>query len=154
MSDCGITHSGLVIGISTTVANDDLDLSGFESLTYENLPSVGNAGDTGISQNIINYSTLDRTTICKGKGEANAGDPTIEALDVGSAALDLFEAAAVTSNGNNYAFKYEWPDGSIEYNRGLVTGPARMKGGNEDFKRIMFNLGFQQSPVVVEAPSV
>lgn len=153
MSDCGITHSGLVVSISTTAVNDDQDLSMFESLTYEDLPSVGSLGDTGVSQNIVNYSTLDRTVICKGKGEANAGDPTIEALDIGSAAMDLFNAAAVTSNKDNYAIKYEWPDGSIEYNRGLITGPQLMKGGNEDFKRVMFTCGNQQSPVVVEAPS-
>lgn len=153
MSDCGITHSGLVIGISTTVANEDLDLSGFESLSYEDLPSVGSLGDTGVTQNIVNYSTLDRTVICKGKGEANAGDPTIEGLDVPSAAKDLFEAAAVTSNKDNYAIRYSWPDGSYEYNRGLITGPQLMKGGNEDFKRIMFTCGNQQAPVVVEAPS-
>jgi hypothetical protein len=153
MSDCGITHSGLVIGISTTVENDDVDLSTVEGLSYENLPSVGNAGDTGVTQNIINYSTLDRQVICKGKGEANAGDPTIEALDVPSAALDLFVAAAATDNSDNYVIRYQWPDGSYEYNRGLITGPQRMKGGNEDFKRIMFTCGNQQAPIVVEAPS-
>jgi hypothetical protein len=68
--------------------------------------------------------------------------------------MDLMEAAAAYDNLNNYAFKFVWSDASEEYNRGLVSGPQRTKGGNEDFKHKIFTLGLQQPAEVVEAPSV
>lgn len=153
MSDCGATNFGGKFYISTTAQNEDLNQAQFANLTYEEVPNLGTSGDTGVSQNIISYSTWGRNVICKGKGEADAGSPDVEFLDVASAGMDLMLAAASVNNQNNYAFKYEWTDGSIEYNRGLVTGPTLMKGGNEDFKRVSFNLGLQQEPVLVAAVS-
>lgn len=153
MSDCGITNIGCTVAISTTTEDTDLDLSGFEALTYTQLPNIGTVGDTGITQNAVSYPTWDRQVLCKGKGQADAGDPTIEAQDVPSAGLDLFLAAAAFDNANAYAFRFEWPDGSVEYNRGLVMGPQRPKGGNEDFKRVVFTLGLLQPPEVAEGPS-
>lgn len=153
MSDCGATNFGGKFYISTTAQNEDLNQSQFANLTYEEVPNLGTHGDTGVSQNIISYSTWSRNVICKGKGEADAGSPDVEFLDVASAGMDLMLAAASVNNQNNYAFKIEWTDGSIEYNRGLVTGPTLMKGGNEDFKRVSFNLGLQQEPVSVAAVS-
>lgn len=154
MSNCGITNLAGVLSISTTATPDDLDASGFDGLVYTQLPNVGNIGDTGISQNVVNFPTWDRAVLCKGKGQADAGDPTVETLDVPSAGMDLFLAAAAYDNANAYAFKIIWSDDSIEYNRGLVMGPSRPKGGNEDFKRVIFTLGLLQPPVLVEAPSV
>lgn len=151
---CELTNFGGVFSVSTTaVGCDDLELSDFEALSYESVPNMGNHGDTGISQNLVNYSTWDRNVIRKGKGEADAQNPDVEFLDIPSAGLDIMLLAAGVSNTENYAFKVEWADGSIEYNRGLVTGPMRMKGGNEDFKRIQFSLGLQQEAVPVDAPS-
>ena len=149
MSDCGGTNFGGKFSISTTTQNDDLNEAAFAALTYTQVPNIGNFGDTGVSQNIVSYSTWDRNVICKGKGEADAGSPDVEFLDVESPGMDLLLTAASVNNQNNYAFKIEWADGQIEYNRGIVTGPTRMKGGNEDFRRISFNLGLQQEPVVV-----
>jgi len=48
---------------------------------------------------------------------------------------------------NNYAFKLEWPDGRIEYNRGLVGAPTFPKGANEDFAEAVFMLALNQEPV-------
>ena len=147
----GSTNFGGTFAISTTVANTDLTLSGFAGLTYTAVPNIGNHGDSGVSQNVVSYSTWDRNVTNKGKGEADAGSPTVEFLDVASAGMTLLLAAADVDNANSYAFKITWPDGSIEYNRGIVTGPARLKGGNEDFKRLSFNLGFNQVPVTTAA---
>lgn len=153
MSATGITNFSATFSISTTAENDDLDLSGFEALTYTQVPNVGNMGDTGINQNTVTYSTWDRQVLAKGKGEVDAGSPTIEFQDISNPGIDAMEAAAAASNANNYAFKIEWPDGSAEYNRGLVMGPSRPKGGNEDFKRLVFTLGLQQAAVIVAASS-
>lgn len=146
---CGITNYGGVFSISTTAENDDLNEAAFAALTYTEVPNLGNFGDTGVSQNIVSYSTWDRNVICKGKGEADAGSPDAEFLDEQSAGMDLMLAAASVNNQNAYAFKIEWADGAVEYNRGVVTGPTRMKGGNEDFRRVSFSLGMNQEPIMV-----
>ena len=154
MSSCGATNFGGVFHIATTASNDDLTLSEFEGLSYVEVPNLVTCDPTGITQNVVSDSTWDRPVVCKGKGEANAGDPNVEFQDTPSAGRDLIEAAAAYDNTNNYAFKFVWADASEEYNRGLVTGPQRTKGGNEDFKHVIFTLGLQQPPEVVEAPSV
>lgn len=154
MSQCGATNFGGKFFISTTPANDDLDLSGFEGLTYEEVPNLVTSDPTGITQNVLTDPTWDRAVVCKGKGQADAGSPNIEFQDSPSAGMDLLEAYAAYDNSNDYAYYFEWTDGSIEYNRGLFTGPQRTKGGNEDFKHVIFTAGNQQPPVVVEAPSV
>ncbi len=154
MADCGATNFGGVFAISTTTENDDLTISEFTALSYTDVPNLVTHDPTGVTQNIVSDSTWDRPVICKGKGEANAGDPNCEFQDAPSAGMDLIVAAAAYDNTSNYAFEITWADGSIEYNRGLVTGPQRTKGGNEDFKHVIFTLGLQQPPEVVEAPSV
>ena len=153
MASCGATNFGGTFSIATTSSNDDLSLSEFEGLTYTEVPNLATCDPTGITQNVVSDSTWDRPVVCKGKGEANAGDPNIEFQDTPSAGMDLMEAAAAHDNLNNYAFKFVWADGSEEYDRGIVTGPQRSKGSNEDFKHVTFTLGLQQPPEVVEAPS-
>lgn len=153
MSECGTTNFGGKFYISTTAENEVLNQAGFEALSYTEVPNMGTSGDTGYSQNIISYSTWSRTLVCKGKGEATANDPAVEFLDKASAGMDLMLSAADPLDQNNYAFYYEWADGSIEYLRGFVSGQTLMKGSNEDFKRISFTLGIQDVPIPVAAPS-
>jgi hypothetical protein len=152
MSDCGLTNNAGTFSVSTTAANSVLTESGFEALSYTQVPKMGTHGDTGVTQNGVIYSTWDNPVACKGKGEANAGDPTVEFLDVSSAGMDLMLAYAAVANANSYATKVEWADGSIEYNRGIIMGPTRPKGANQDFKRVIFTLGYNQEPVIVAAP--
>lgn len=147
MADCGTTNIGAVFSISDTPENDDLDLAGFQGLTYIEVPGMGTMGDTGVSQNIVSYSTWDNRVLCKGKGEADAGSPDLEFLDAPSAGIDAMDAAAAVDNQNEYAFRVVWADGFVEYNRGLVTGPTYMKGSNEDFRRRGYSLGMNQEPV-------
>lgn len=149
---CGSTNFAGKFYISSTVQNADLNLAAFAALTWVEVPNLGTFGDTGVTQNMVSYSTWGNNVVCKGKGEANAGDPDGEFLDVPSAGMDLMLAAASVNNQNNYAFKHEWADGSDEYNRGLVSGPSRLKGGNEDFKRVSFTFGMNQEPIAAEGP--
>ena len=149
----GITNFGGTFAISTTVENTDLaDETAFELLTYTDVPNVGSFGDTGVTQNVVSYSTWDRNVAAKGKGEADAGSPTVEFLDVSSAGMTALLAAAGVNVTDSYAFSITWPDGTIDFNRGIVTGPMRLKGGNEDFKRVSFTLGFSQTPVLGTTP--
>jgi hypothetical protein len=154
MSTCGATNFGGKFYISDTATNLDLTLSEFTGLTWVEIPNLVTSDPTGVTQNVVSDSTWDRPVVCKGKGEANAGDPNIEFQDVPSPGMDLLLAAAAYDNTDNYSFKFVWADASEEYNRGLVTGPQRTKGGNEDFKHVIFTLGLQQPPEIVEAPSV
>lgn len=144
----GITNFGGTFSITAIAANADVaDLAAYEALVYTQVPNVGSFGDTGVTQNVVSYSTWDRNVAAKGKGEADAGSPTVEFLDVTSAGMTIMLTNAAVDNSNSYAFKIEWPDGTTEYNRGIITGPQRMKGGNEDFKRVTFALGFSQVPI-------
>ena len=145
----GITNFGGTFAITAIAANADVaDLAAYEALVYTEVPNVGTMGDSGVSQNVVSYSTWDRNVAAKGKGEADAGSPSVEFLDVSSAGMTIMETNAAVDNSDSYAFKFEWPDGTTEYNRGIVTGPMRLKGGNEDFKRVSFNLGFSQVPIL------
>lgn len=151
MADCGTTNMGGVFSISDTIENDDLTESEFGALSWTAVPNMITHGDTGNSQNIVSQSTWDNPVLCKGKGETDAGSPDVEFLDVPSAGIDAMNSAATFDNHNNYAFRIVWGDGVIEYNRGLVTGPTRLKGGNEDFRRLSYSLGMVQEAVVDES---
>lgn len=141
----GTTNFGGKVYISPTAVNEDMDLTAFQAVNdWVQLPNVGEVGDTGTEQNIVDYPTWDRRVTAKAKGQANAGDPTVECLDVPSDGMDAFLTAAEPSNQNNYPTKIEWENGDIEYNRGMVTGPTLPKGNNEGFKRAVFTLANQQ----------
>lgn len=147
------TQSGDKFYISTTAQNNDLDdhaTTGFPGLTYTEVKKVGSIGEFGIATNIVTYDTLDQDVIEKGKGLTNAGDPAIEVAellaDPGQIAM---RAAGAVSNKDNYAFKIERTDGTVEYLRGLVTGPVTPGGRNEDFRLNVYTLGLNQVPLTI-----
>lgn len=147
------TQSGDKFYISTTAQNNDLDdhpTLGFPGLTYVEVKKVGSIGEFGIATNIVTYDTLDQDVIEKGKGLTNAGDPAIEVAellaDPGQIAM---RAAGAVANKDNYAFKILRTDGTVEYLRGLVTGPVTPGGRNEDFRLNVYTLGLNQVPLSI-----
>ena len=142
--------------VCATAQNSDLDAAGFAALTWVEVGSVASRGETGIITNMLTYDVWGDTVSQKAKGLTNAGDPDIEVArlptDPGQVIL---RTAGAVGNNNNYAFKELRADGavgetgSIFYNRGLVTGPKRPGGRNEDFDIEMFTLGLQQQEVIV-----
>jgi hypothetical protein len=80
-------------------------------------------------------------------------------LEVARIATDagqiLLRTAGAVGNNNNYAFKIQRADGvgggsgTIQYNRGLVGGPTRPNGANEDFDLEVFTIALQQEEIVV-----
>lgn len=137
-----------------------LNQAAFEALDWTEVSDVGSIGQTGTSENVVTYDTLATSVSQKQKGIANAGDPEIEVArsptDNGQKAL---RAAALTKY--NYAFKIEdadAPDASttntIYYNRGIITGPARPNGGNEDFILEVYTLGLNQKEIVVDPAAI
>lgn len=143
---------------SVPVAKPDvLDLAAFEAIaSWIEVGNVGSIGQTGTDTNMVSYDELSTDVTQKQKGISNAGDPEIEVArnptDVGQIAL---RAAAATRY--NYAFKIEDADApeagwsnTIYYNRGVVSGPFRPNGRNEDFILETFRLGLNQKEIVAD----
>lgn len=152
------TNMGRKTYISPTPQPDEMTLEDFEELAdWVEIKFVGNIEQTGTETNIIGYPTMDTKFEDKGKGISNAGDPTIECRYDGQDAGQIL-AAQLALTPHKYAFKFEWDDalttggtGTIEYNRGIITGPLNPNGGPEDFKLSVFTLGLVQQNFTVPA---
>lgn len=156
------TNAGSTLYVCATDQPDDLDASEYAALTWVQVTGVGSHGEAGTSTNILTYDTWDTEVAQKAKGISDAGSPDIEvARDPDDAGQVILRTAANTNL--NYAFKIERNDNpdpspgdgtpTIIYNRGLVTGPRRPFGRNEDFDLEIFSLALQQKEIVV-APTV
>ncbi|MCX5569600.1 hypothetical protein [Kaistia nematophila] len=154
------TNKGRKVYFCTTPQPANLDQSQFEALTWIEVGNVGSVGESGVNTNVVSYDELATDMTQKQKGISNAGDPTIECArnptDAGQVAL---RAAAVTKFF--YAFKFEdldAPDANhtntVYYNRGLIAGPTRPNGRNEDFILEVFTLGLVQREIVVNPQSL
>lgn len=152
------TNSGKKLFMCVTAQQIDLDATSFAALTWVQIKGVGSHGEAGTTTNILTYDTWDTDVVQKAKGMSDAGSPTIELarnhLDAGQ---DALRAAAGTNL--NYAFKIvgnDKPNSDVDstptiiYNRGLVAGPTRPLGRNEDFDLEVFTLGLQQREVIVD----
>lgn len=149
------THKNYKVYICTTPQPSPLNQGEYEGLDWVEIGNVGAVGETGMQTNIVSYDELATEVTMKAKGISNAGDPTIECArnptDVGQIAL---RAAAATNF--IYAIKFEANDApsvgytsSVYYNRGLVAGPTRPGGRNEDFQLEVYTLGLVQREIVV-----
>lgn len=125
----------------------DLDASGFAALSYTTIPNVITVGDTGVNQNIVNVQLWDNTLSEQQKGAATGAQFDITILDETSNGRTALDAAASVTDANNYAFKIEYSDGSIEYNRGVVAAPSFPKGANEEFATAVYTVAANQEPV-------
>ena len=142
--------------VSRTAQNTALDQAGFESVDWVLVGGVGSRGEMGRITNIINYDTWDDTVIQKAKGLTDAGTVDLEvARDANDEGQAILLAAAAVGNNDRYAFKEERSDGAggtvgtVIYNRGLITGPRRPGGRNEDFDLEIYSLGFDQEELVI-----
>jgi len=153
------TNAGAMIYICATAQPADLNLVAYEALTWVLISNVGNHGETGSNTNILTYDSWDTAVIQKAKGMTDAGSPEIEvARIVTDAGQILMRTAGAVGNSASYAFKMERNDSpevggsnTILYNRGLVTGPVRAHGRNEDFDLETYTLGLVQAEVVDDA---
>ncbi|MBO7735342.1 MAG: hypothetical protein J6S67_22440 [Methanobrevibacter sp.] len=146
--------------VCATPQNNNLTQSDYESLIWTLISKVGNVGETGKSTNVLTYNTWDTEVADKAKGITDAGSPTIEcAREPDDAGQEILRAAAAVGNNNKYAFKEVRADGplggtgTIFYNRGIVAGPTRPNGGNEDFDLEVFTLGLVQEEIIVKPTS-
>lgn len=141
---------------SDPVGDTDLLLADYEALNWVEVAGVGSRGEMGKTTNILTYDTWDSVVVQKAKGMTDAGTVSLELArkptDPGQLIL---RAAGAVGNNNNYAFLERRADGTTKtngthiYNRGLVGGPTRPGGRNEDFDLEVFTLGLQQEEIVV-----
>lgn len=125
----------------------DLAASGFGALSYTTVPNVITVGSTGVDQNIVTQPLWDNTLSRQQKGAATGAQFELTILDESSDGRTALDAAASISDANNYAFKITYSDGSIEYNRCVVSAPSYPKGGNEEFAQATYTLASNQEPV-------
>ncbi len=149
------TNAGSKLYVCATAQQNDLEQADYEALTWVEIKAVGNYGETGSKTNILTYDTWDTIVTQKAKGITDAGSPTIELarLPTDPGQMILRE---ISRQNLNYAFRtvrndpaVEGGTGTIIYNRGLVTGPTRPGGKNEDFDLEVFTLGLNQLEIVV-----
>lgn len=142
------THSNISFAISTTAQNSDLTLLEFAGLTYTSVGSVGSIPERGINTNMLSYDTVNTLVSKKAKGITDAGTGTLECArnssDFGQIAMT---AAGQPDNFDSYAFRIVKQDGTVEYARGLVSGPNYPGGRNEDFDIANYTIAYQQAPL-------
>ena len=138
--------AGATFFISTTAENTDLaDATAYNALAYTEVKNVGSIGVMGTETNVLTYDTLDTVVAQKAKGIANAGDPEIEvARDAADAGQIAMIAAGLPSVVDAFAFKIVMLNGDKFFNRGLVLGPTRPGGRNEDFDLDVYKLALVQ----------
>lgn len=154
------TNAGGRLYVCAVPQNSDLTQSQYEALAWTPVTGLGNFGEAGTSTNVLNYDTWDMSVVQKYKGMDDAGSPEVEFIRKPTdAGQNILRAAARTKN--NYAFKMERPDkvtgtgtGTIIYNRGIVTGPRRPFGRNEDFDLEVYTFGLNQLEIVVNPTGV
>ncbi|MGU3575639.1 hypothetical protein ACLBWZ_08900 [Brucellaceae bacterium C25G] len=152
------TNMGRKTYVSKTPQPAEMSLDDFEALTdWLEVRFVTEIGESGVNTNILSLPVMDTKFTEKGKGISDAGDVAItvryDAADPGQALL-----RELGETNMYYAFKFQIDDkatptgaGSIEYNRGLITGPLRSNGAPEDFVTETFTGGFTQQPFWVSA---
>jgi hypothetical protein len=154
----GTNAGGRFFVCSTAQATAPANAAAYALLTWVKVSSVGSIGEMGVQTNILSYDTWDDDVTRKQKGMSNAGDPAIEVARIaGDPGQVILRNQAKTKL--RYAFKIERDDdmggagdtGTTLYNWGLVTGPTRPMGRNEDFDLEVFTLGLMALETVVEA---
>lgn len=146
--------------VCATPAENDLTQAEFEALTWVEVKNVGSVGELGPKTNVISYDELGSDVTQKSKGLTDAGSPAVECARNPTDAGQLAMRTATKTNFN-YPFKYEKNDApnvtktnTIHYNRGVVTGPLRPNGGNEDFDLEIFTCAMNQLEITVDPEDV
>jgi len=147
-----LTNKGGSFAISEDPITDcDPGLSDFEGFSFVPVGAIGSSGDTGVTTDIVTYPVWDDGLTPQGKCDATGNNPTIEFLHRDSSGMQIMIEASAISNQSNYAWRYTWANGDIEYGMGQVSNPTYLKGGGSDVRRISFTLVSNLEPIFVYA---
>ena len=134
--------------------NSDLNATQFGALDWEEIPEVINGPDTGGDQNMLAQSVWGRQLDEPVKGSVVGASSELRLAIPDGAQSDgrkALGAAAAFNDNNAFAYKYEWPNGRIEYGRIKFGTPRFPKGGKEDFPEEVFPTQVAQLPVFSQA---
>lgn len=152
------TFKGRRLYVCATPQPSDLTQYQYDLLSWVEVKHVGSIGEMGTSTGVVSYDELATDVSQKQKAVSNAGDPQIDlARDPADAGQAILRAAGATKY--NYAFKIEDSDApspgqgvTVYYNRGVVAGPTRPGGRNQDFILERYVIGLNQAEIVVTLP--
>lgn len=151
----GNSMQGGKVYISAAQSTIPVNAAAYAALSWTEVKQVGNMGAIGTTVNPLTYPTWGDSVVQKAKGMSDAGNPTLEVLRNTTDAGQIAIIAAAKTN-LTYAFKNERNDkltgggtNTLIYNWGLVAGPTRPQGGNEDFDVEVYTLMFEALETVV-----
>lgn len=137
-------YSGRRILISEKCANKDMDLDDFKELDYTEIGNTGEIGEIGYDGDFDGYEMLARNTETKVKNVSLADTEVTVARNDQDQGQRYMRMAGLDKNCNNYAFKVENTDGSVDWLRAPVNGPTNQGGGKDDFDEDQYTLGVNQ----------
>lgn len=146
------TNAGIKYFVATATVSGAQNQAALEGLTYTEIEGVGAFPDYGRLQAVADYAT--KKGMLKGKGAPNFGGGDIECAYISDdAGQILLEGYA--PNHDEIAIKVVHPDGdeaattgeftpTTDFLRGVIGGPNHPDGGDEDFRRNVYNFGINQ----------
>jgi hypothetical protein len=151
------TQKGMKVSICSTPQPTNLTRVQFEALIWIPISNIANVGQSGPQTNMLNFDEMSTEVTQKSKGITDAQNTPIRvARNLADPGQQALRVAASPLNPFNFAVKFEdndkpTPDytNTVTYRRGLLTGPTRAGGGNEDFITDEYTLGQNQLEVLV-----
>ena len=107
------TVAGTRIGISATLPTT-WDEAGYAALSFTNIGEITDGGEHGRTYAEVTHMPIDKRSTQKFKGSFNEGTKTLQLAVNDADAGQVIVKAALLSD-NDYAFKVEYQDGSIDY---------------------------------------
>jgi len=154
------THAGKTISVAVDLdPNTDIaDATAFAALTWVEVPGVGAFPDLGRNEAISTYNTFKKVEKGKGAPDFGGGDMEVKRISGNAGQIALRTAAA---KNLHVAFKVVYDDdtgadtgdfpATTEYAKGVISGPRRAGGGDEDMLLDIYGLGFTQALTVEPA---
>lgn len=153
------TKAGAKVYVAEELQDDtDLDKAGFEALTWVEVKDVGTIPEYGRNEAPATYDAFSGIVKGKGSNDAGGGDfiMAYHAEDLGQ-----IEMRSHGAQRRNVCFKIEHPDATgtanpdksatIDYLRGVLSGPRHPQGGTNDFEREAYAFGCNQHLRVLPA---
>ena len=154
----GQTNIGVTVDIAVDASgsttpdyqNADIDLSAAQGYFYEEIPNVGQFGDTNITDSYVDYPIFGSRLSVKQKGSSSGNEPELRCLQPKSGEETAGYSALIAAGktNSNVVIRLIWDDGHIEYVRCLVMQPSFVKGQNQNFREASFGLGINQASIL------
>jgi hypothetical protein len=146
-------YSGAQAYVSTTAQGADLNLAGFEALTWTEIKPVVSVPGLGTTRTGVDQTyLLGVTQTAKGSSKVNGGDLVCGNIpdDPGQVALKAM-ALAVTNRAFKFVRNTTLTAGTsvaeTVYTRGVVLSDGDAGGGADDVVTATYTMAFNQLPI-------